>query len=91
MNDWGGKREEEVGLESETLEEEEELWRIGIEKGGEEEIVVVDMVIAIGYNNTKSKTHTDGDWLMNNSNSSTHQNGTKFHRHNAKDDVLSIP
>jgi len=25
VNDWGGKREEEVGLESETLEEEEEL------------------------------------------------------------------
>lgn len=91
VNDWSGKREDKVGLKSETLEEEE-LWRIGREKGGEEEIVVVDMVIvAICYNNAKTKTHTDGDWLMNHPSSSTYASERNQNPSDAKDDILSIP
>jgi hypothetical protein len=46
VNDWNEMREE-IELKKETLE----LWRlIGREKGSEEEIVVVDMDMVIGYN-----------------------------------------
>jgi hypothetical protein len=50
VNDWNEMREE-IELKKETLE----LWRlIGREKGSEEEIVVVDMDMVIGYN-TKTR------------------------------------
>jgi hypothetical protein len=50
VSDWNEMREE-IGLKKETLE----LWRlIGREKGSEEEIVVVDMDMVIGYN-TKTR------------------------------------
>jgi hypothetical protein len=50
VNDWNEMREE-IELKKETLE----LWRlIGREKGSEEEIVVVDMDMVIGYNTKTS-------------------------------------
>jgi hypothetical protein len=50
VSDWNEMREE-IELKKETLE----LWRlIGREKGSEEEIVVVDMDMVIGYNTKTS-------------------------------------